>query len=198
MKNIGVILIKKKLILSIFLLSTTFGLSAQDHPKNNIYATYSYVAGDKYSGGDFVGQGYTIGYGRYLKRRLYADISYGRLDYEGQNSAFFLPKEKTGRFDMHFLTLGVGYDLIQREKFVLSTEASFLRIRNRMLDSQIGSGNNITFRQTNRFTDITASIGLKARISLIENLQLIPSIAYGFQIQRYKTNWLNIGVGYSF
>lgn len=180
------------------LLVFSLQVNAQELKKNNIYSTYSYVTGDKYSGGDFVGQGYTIGYSRYLADRIYADISYGRLDYEGQNSDFFLSKEETGRFDMHFFTLGFGYDLVQKEKFILSTEANFLRIRNRMLDSQIGEGDNITFRQTKRFTDVTARIGLKARFFLTENLQLIPSIAYGFQIERFETSWLNIGLGYSF
>jgi len=117
--------------------------------------------------------------------------------FSGQNSLFFLPKEKTVSFDMHFFTLGFGYDLVHREKFILSTEASFLRIRNRMLQSQIGQGDNITFRQTNRFTDITARIGIKAKFFLTDNLQLILSIAYGFQIERFETSWLNIGF-YSF
>jgi len=176
----------------------SYEIKAQHEKKNNIYTSYSHVTGDRYSGGSFIGQGYTIGYSRYLKDRIYADISYGRLDYEGQNSGFFLSKEETGRFDMHFFNLGFGYDLVQKEKFILSTEASFLRIRNRMLDSQIGEGDNITFRQTNRFTDVTARVGLKARFFLTDNLQLIPSVAYGFQIQSFETSWLNIGLGYSF
>lgn len=188
----------KPLFLILCMIILSCNLYGQDYPKNNIYSTYSHVTGESFSGGDFVGQGYTIGYSRYLKKRLYADISYGRLDYEGQNSIFFLPKEETGSFDMHFLTLGFGYDLVQREKFILSTEAVFLRTRNRMLQSQIGQGDTITFRQTNRFTDITARVGVKARFFLTENLQLIPSVAYGFQIQSFETNWLNIGLGYSF
>jgi hypothetical protein len=56
----------------------------------------------------------------------------------------------------------------------------------------------MTVRETGRSSDITARVGLKARIFLTENLQLIPSLAYGFQIQSYETNWLNIGLGYSF
>ncbi|SNS66140.1 hypothetical protein SAMN06295967_11569 [Belliella buryatensis] len=191
-------LMQMKSAIFLLLLLLSFQVNAQDQLKNNIYSTYSHVTGDRYSGGSFIGQGYTIGYRRYLKDRIYADFSYGRLDYEGQNSVFFLSKEETGRFDMHFFTLGFGYDLVQKEKFILSTEASFLRIRNRMLESQIGEGDNITFRQTNRFTDVTARVGLKARFFLTDNLQLIPSIAYGFQIEQFETSWLNIGLGYSF
>lgn len=187
-----------KFILGLFILLLSFELSAQDPLKNNFYSSYSLVSGNRYSGGDFAGQGYTIGYSRYLKNRIYADISYGKLDYEGRNSIFFLPKEETGKFDMNFLTLGFGYDLIQHSKFRLSSEAVFLRISNTHLKHQIGSGENITVRETGRSSDITARVGLKARIFLTENLQLIPSLAYGFQIQSYETNWVNIGLGYSF
>lgn len=187
-----------KFILSLFILLLSFELSAQEPLKNNFYSSYSLVSGNRYSGGDFAGQGYTISYSKYLKNRIYADISFGKLDYEGLNTIFFLPKEETGKFDMNFLTLGFGYDLIQHARFILSSEAVFLRISNSSLQSQIGSGDYLTVRQTGRSSDITARVGLKARIFLTENVQLIPSLAYGFQIQNYETNWVNIGLGYSF
>lgn len=187
-----------KFVLCLFILLLSFELSAQEPLKNNFYSSYSLVSGNRYSGGDFAGQGYTIGYSRYLKNKIYADISFGKLDYEGRNTIFFLPKEETGKFDMNFLTLGFGYDLIQHARFKLSSEVVFLRISNSSLQSQIGSGDYLTVRQTGRSSDITARVGLKARIFLTENVQLIPSLAYGFQIQNYETNWVNIGLGYSF
>ncbi|KEO75953.1 hypothetical protein [Anditalea andensis] len=187
-----------KYLLCLFVVLFTYNVYGQKISKNNIYSSYSYVLGEKYAGGNLTGHGFTIGYSRYLSNRFYGDISYGKLDYEGENSSIFLPKEETGRFDMSFFTLGIGYDLIQRSKFILSSEAVFLRISNTLLQHQIGDGDYMALRETGRSSDITAKVGLKARVFLTDQLQLIPSVAYGLQIQRYETRWLNIGVGYSF
>lgn len=188
----------KKIIIVFGFIIICSSVMAQTEPKNNFFASFSNVSGNKWSGGNFVGNGFTIGYSRYFADRFYGDVTYGKLDYNGSNSVFWLPKEETGNFDMNFLTLGLGYDLIQRKGFVLSSEAVFLRINNSYLLSQVGGGDNIVIRETGRISDITARLGLRARIFLSDQFQIIPSIAYGFQIQRYETTWLNLGFGYSF
>lgn len=188
---------KNILIVLVFMLLGG-SVAAQTVAKNNFFASFSNVSGNKWAGGNFVGNGFTLGYSRYFAERFYGDVTYGQLDYTGRNSVFWLPKEETGNFDMNFLTLGVGYDLIQGKGFILSSEAVFVRFSNSYLLYQVGDGDNIQIRETGRISDITARLGLKARIFLSDQLQLIPSIDYGFQIQRYETLWLNVGFGYSF
>ncbi|MCH7409157.1 hypothetical protein MM239_07115 [Belliella sp. DSM 111904] len=187
---------KRILIISLLSLLMT-PLHAQLAQKNNIYVNYANVTGDRTLSGSFLGHGYAIGYSRYLKPRLYADISVGRLDYEGKQSPFFLTKDETGRFDMAFFTLGFGYDLVQREKFILSAEGSYLRISNTMLMSQIES-NGLTIREISRSPDVSARVGIKAKFFVNDHVQVSPSASYGFAIENFRTIWLNLGIGYSF
>ncbi|MEX2592336.1 MAG: hypothetical protein WD426_06150 [Anditalea sp.] len=82
------------------------GCMAQELPRNNIYASYGFVTGDRYSGGDFSGNGFILGYSRYITDRIYGDITYGKTDFEGKNNIAFLDPEEMGRVNMTEFSLG--------------------------------------------------------------------------------------------
>ncbi|UCS94507.1 hypothetical protein KZP23_05650 [Echinicola marina] len=187
----------KKYLLTILTLIIGFSTQAQSNYDNTIYLGYSVYESSHYSGGDISAKGFDIGYSRYLKKRLYADISYGLYNFEGRNSIFYLEPEEMDHYNMKVFTLGLGYDIFQSKRFILSGELSYLRQSTHELISQLESG-GITIRETGMIVDQTARVQLKARIFITKNLQLIPAAAHGFQLSRYKSNWLRIGLGYSF
>jgi hypothetical protein len=108
--------------------------------KNSLNLMTGHVIGNQVWGGFFTGSSVSIGYSRYIKRKVYVDVSLGKIDYEGKGSVFFLPKEETGRFAMNMFTLGLGYDLFQSPQFVLSAEASMLRTNHYQLLGITGEG----------------------------------------------------------
>lgn len=178
------------------LMALGFELNAQEVPgkENRIYGGYTFLNADRYSGGNLKGYGYSLGYNRALSKRIYGDLSYGRVDYSGTGSPFFLPKEQTGSFDLAFTSLGLGYEWIQDSKFRFSSEAGIVRVRNTLVESQFGTGNRIY----SKATDLSLRIGLKGSYSLSSNFSIFSSIYYGFQVESYESSWLGVGLGYSF
>jgi hypothetical protein len=145
-----------------------FTSMAQELSKNNIYASNGWVTGDVYAGGDFSGNGFILGYSRYITDRIYWDITYGKTDFEGRNNIFFLGPEEMGRFNMTEFSLGGGYDLFQSKDFILSGKLSYLRIAHASLQSQIGSGDDIVLRVTGRIHGPMACFSL-----VIRNFELL-------------------------
>ena len=189
-------MIKNLLILAV-LMVLGFNGQAQTAHKNSVSLSYFIYESSHYSGGDISAQGIDLGYSRYFKNRLYGDISYGMANFEGRNSIFFLEPSEMDRFNMKIFTLGAGYDVIQTERVILSGELAYLRQTTQELISLMESG-GLTIRETGSIVDQTARVQLKARIFITKNLQFVPAVAHGFQISRYKSNWLKAGLAYSF
>lgn len=187
----------KIIIISLSLFLSSLVSKGQNGYKNSISSSYSFYESSHFSGGDISAQGIDFNYERYFKKRFFGTISYGLYHFEGRNSIFFLEPEEMDFINMRAFNLGVGYDVVQTERFVLSGEITYMRQSTQELISQLESG-GLIIRETGTIRDQTARVQLKARIFLTKNLQLIPAVAHGFQISRYKSNWLRIGVGYSF
>lgn len=188
---------KKSLILTILALLTFVVCQGQTSLENTISTSYSFYEADRNPSGEISARGFDLSYARYLKKRLYADISYGLYHFEGRNSIFLLEPEEMDQINMRAFTLGLGYDVVQSERFILSGELAYLRQSTQELIGQLESG-GVIIRETGNIIDQTARVQLKARIFITENLQLIPAVAHGVQISKYKSNWLRIGLGYSF
>jgi len=186
----------KKLIL-ILLVAIPGYLQAQNGQKNSLYVGYSQLTANHYSGGDINAQGYEVGYTQYLKDRFYADIHYGKSNFQGRNSIFYLDPSEMDYYNMTNFSLGVGYDIVEKNRFVLSGGLSYYRQTTQELISLIESG-GLSIRETGRIVDQTARVNLKAHFYIVDNLQFIPSIAYGFQLQRYESIALKAGLAYSF
>lgn len=126
-----------------------FGLSslAQTELKNNVYVGYSVYEGSRSYGGNISAQGFDISYSRYITNRIYGDVSYGKMNFEGRNSNFFLDPEEMDHFNMTVFTLGGGYDLIQSKQFVLSGELAYQRQATHELIG-ILQDSQITIRET--------------------------------------------------
>ncbi len=187
----------KKYLITIFTIVLGFSSQAQTTLKNTISSSYSIYEASRNTGGEISAKGFDIGYSRYLKNRLYADIGYGLYNFEGRDNTFFLDPDEMDYYNMRVFTLGVGYDLFQSDRFILSGELAYLRQSTHELIMLLESG-GLTIRETGMIVDQTARVQLKARIFITKNLQLIPAAAHGFQFTKYKSSWLRIGLGYSF
>lgn len=172
--------------------------NAQEDEKNLIYIGFSLMeANSPVTGGQIGAKGFDLGYSRYLINNLYADLTYGMNNFEGKNNPFFLDVNEMNRFNMTIFTLGFGYDFYRSEKFILSGELAYLRQSNQELIGILESG-ALTFRETGRYVDHTARAQVKGRIYIVENLQLVTSLAYGFRLSRYESFWFRTGFAYSF
>lgn len=187
----------------LFLLFLTFfvagsSANAQKVEKNTVYFGYSLMkANSPVTGGEISAKGFDLGYSRYLINNLYADMTFGKKNFEGKNNQFFLNPNEMDHFNMTIFTLGFGYDLYQSERFILSGELAYLRQSNQELISLLESG-ELTIRETGRYVDHTARAQIKARIFITQNLQLVTAVAHGFRISRYKSDWFRAGLAYSF
>ncbi len=184
------------LLLTIFYVGLT--ANAQKDEKNTLYFGYSLMeASSPVTGGRISAKGFDLGYSRYLINNLYADMTYGQKNFEGRNNAFFLDPAEMDHFNMTIFTLGFGYDVFRSERFILSGELAYLRQSNQQLIGILESG-GLTIRETGRYVDQTARAQIKARIFITQNLQLVPAVAHGFRLTRYKSNWFRVGLAYSF
>lgn len=187
----------------VFILLLTFLVfgspaNAQKDEKNTIYFGYSIMeAKSPVTGGEISAKGFDLGYSRYLINNLYADMTFGKNNFEGRNNQFFLNPNEMDHFNMTIFTLGFGYDLYRSDRFILSGELAYLRQSNQELISLLESG-ELTIRETGRYVDQTARAQVKGRIFIIQNLQLVTSVAHGFRLSRYKSNWFRVGLAYSF
>jgi hypothetical protein len=188
---------KIRFIVIICTLSLVNISKAQETQKNNLSINFSFIEADRNPSGELSSKGIDVSYERYFKKRFYGTISYGLYHFEGRNSIFLLEPEEMDFINMRAFNLGVGYDVVQTKRFVLSGEITYMRQSTQELISQLESG-GLIIRETGTIRDQTARVQLKARIFLTENLQLIPAIAHGFQVSKYKSDWLRIGIGYSF
>jgi hypothetical protein len=190
-------IIKLSSFLFLFL-SSSLGI-CQDlrKDKNNIYLDYTFLRGEKWDGGDIFAQGVVIGYSRYVADKLYGDISYGAMNFEGKNSKWFLSPEEMSFINMRTFTLGLGYDFFQRDRVTLSGEVAYLYQSNEQLIMLMESG-NIRIRETGVTTDNAIRAKPKATVELVDNLNFIAFYAHGFRFSKYSSNWLSLGIGYSF
>ncbi len=191
-------MIKKYCLVLFLTLIVGSTANAQTGKKNTVYFGYSLMeASSPVTGGQISAKGFDLGYSRYLIDHLYADITYGQKNFEGRNNAFFLDPNEMDHFNMTVFTLGFGYDLYRSERFILSGELAYLRQSNQELIGILETG-KLTIRETGRHVDQTARAQIKARIFITQNLQLVPAVAHGFRISRYKSNWFRVGLAYSF
>jgi hypothetical protein len=186
----------KKLLL-ILLLTIPGFLQAQHGQKNSFYVGYSNLTADHSAGGNIKAEGYELGYTRFLKDRFYGDIYFGKSNFQGRNSIFYLDPSEMDYFNMTNFSLGFGYNLVEKRRFVISSGLSYYRQTTHELIHLLESG-GISIRETGRIVDQTARVNLKAHFYIIDNLQFIPSIAYGIQLQRYESIALKAGLAYSF
>lgn len=165
--------------------------------KNVISSDYTFYQGEKYDGGDVLARGVVIGYSRYLWKRIYGDISYGWMNFEGQNSKWYLEPEEMSFINMKTYTVGLGYDLIQNRRFKLTGEMAYLHQYNEGLLMILNTGSGI-IRQTGVTTDSALRARLKASIFINDNLKFITSYSHGFRFVKYSSNWLSLGLSYDF
>ncbi|PZX54667.1 hypothetical protein LV84_02820 [Algoriphagus ratkowskyi] len=196
MRNI----INLSIVLVIFLSSFSVGESqVLSTSKNTISWNYTFYQGQKNGGGEVLSQGIVIGYSRYFTKRIYADISYGMMHFEGRNSSFFLDDDEIDFINMRTYSIGAGYDLFQSDKFILSGELAYLRQTNEQLLSEYGSPEGGTYvRETGLAKDATLRLTIKSKIYITDHLHVIPSYSRGLGLGKYKSDWLSIGLGYSF
>lgn len=181
------------------LVSITFGQTESDLGKNNLTFDYSFYQGQSTAGGEILGQGVVLGYSRYFTPKIFAEFSYGLMNFEGRNSYFYLDEEEMDFINMKTFTIGAGYDIFQSKHFVFSTVLSYLRQSNEQLLLEYGSPDSGTYvRETGRAKDSTLRIQFKPRIFVGDHFQIIPSYSYGFGLGKYKSDWLSLGIGYSF
>jgi hypothetical protein len=183
-----------------FLLAISFssGICQElEKNKNVISVDYTFYQGDKFDGGDALARGVVIGYSRYFMERIYGDISYGLMNFEGKNSKWYLDPEEMSSINMRTFTLGLGYDLIQNGRFTLSGEMAYLYQSNEELLMILNTG-TIIIRETGVTTDNALRTKLKASVSIDKNLKFITSYAHGFRFVKYSSNWLSLGLSYSF
>ena len=167
--------------------------------KNRIFWNYTFYQGQKSGGGEVLSQGIVLGYSRYFTKRIYADFSYGMMHFEGKNSSFFLDNNETDFVNMRTYSLGAGYDLFQSDNFVLSGELAYLRQTNEQILSEYGSPESGTYvRETGLAKDATLRLTIKSNIYITDYLYVVPSYSRGLGLGKYKSDWLSIGVGYSF
>ena len=99
---------------------------------------------------------------------------------------------------MSTFTLGLGYDILQSKRFILSGELAYLLQTTHELKRLLVS-NGLTIRETGYSLDHAARVQLKARIFLTERLQLVPTVAHGMRVRsKYNSYWLRAGLAYSF
>lgn len=186
---------------SFFFLFFTISLGicqeAEKKNKNVVSVDYTFYQGDKYDGGEILARGVVVGYSRYLWKRIYGDISYGWMNFEGKNSKWYLDPEEMNFINMKTYTVGLGYDLIQDGRLKLSGEMAYLHQYNEGLLMVLNTG-SINIRQTGVTTDSALRAKLRASISIDENLKFITSYARGFRFVKYSSNWLSLGLSYSF
>ncbi|EAZ82337.2 hypothetical protein ALPR1_03810 [Algoriphagus machipongonensis] len=175
------------------LVFTTYGQTESDLGKNNLTYDYSFYQGERAAGGEILSQGFVLGFSRYLTKKVYGDITLGFMNFEGRNSQFFLDPEEMSFLNMRILTIGGGYDIFQSREFILSGELAYLRQSNEML-----LVNEPNYRETGISIDSSARLRLKSRFFITENLQGLISYSHGFGLSRYKSDWLSLGIGYSF
>ena len=194
-------MIVKKLICSIILSLAIVGLStAQENKQKNLVSIqYANIAGDVSYGGYLTGNGYSLGYSRYIGERVYGNFNIGAYHYTGKGSwVFELKEEEKTYWNMNQWSLGVGYDLVKEEKLTVSGELAFLKLSNVLVDEIRTSGDEITFRSTRKIDDKTLLANIKGRYHISNNWMGMATLGYGFAIQRYKSTHLRIGIGYSF
>lgn len=165
--------------------------------KNGVSVDYTFYQGEEYDGGDVLARGVVIGYSRYFKKRIYGDVSYGWMNFEGKNSMWYLDPEEMSFINMRTFTLGLGYDLIQNMRFTLSGEMAYLHQSNEGLLMILDTG-TIIIRETGVTTDRSLRTKLKASVLIDKNLKFITSYAHGFRFVKYSSNWLSLGLSYSF
>ena len=109
--------------------------------KNVVSVDYTFYQGDKYDGGDVLARGVVVGYSRYVWKRIYGDISYGWMNFEGKNSKWYLDPEEMSYINMKIYTVGLGYDLVQNGRFKLTGEMAYFQQSNEELLTQVaGNG----------------------------------------------------------
>lgn len=180
-----------------FAISLGMCQEAEKKNKNVVSVDYTFYQGDKYDGGEVLARGVVVGYSRYLWKRIYGDISYGWMNFEGKNSKWYLDPEEMNFINMKTYTVGLGYDLIQDGRLKLSGEMAYLHQYNEGLLMVLNTG-SINIRQTGVTTDSALRAKLRASISIDENLKFITSYARGFRFVKYSSNWLSLGLSYSF
>ncbi|SFO15703.1 hypothetical protein SAMN04488519_10498 [Algoriphagus ornithinivorans] len=193
--------LKFRVFLSFFcgLVTMTFGQTENSMGKNNLTYDYTFYQGQWAAGGEILAQGVVLGYSRYFTPRLFGEFSYGLMNFKGRNSYFYLDDDEMDFINMRTFTIGAGYDLFQSKHFVFSTVLSYLRQSNEQLLLEYGSPDSGTYvRETGRAKDATLRIQFKPRIFVGEHFQIIPSYSYGFGLGKYKSDWLSLGLGYSF
>ncbi len=186
-----------KNLLLVILMTFSFAAQAQTDLKNTVYFGYSLMEAKRSTTTGLSAKGFDIGYSRYIKNRLYADVTYGQKNFEGRNSPFFLDPSEMDYFNMRVFTLGFGYDVFRSEKFILSGELAYLRQSNQGLRSLLVS-NLLTIRETGWYVDETARAQVKARIFLTKNLQIVSSVGHGLRLSRYSSVWFRAGLAFSF
>lgn len=172
---------------------STIGQTKSGVEKNNITYDYTFYQGERSTGGEVLAQGIVIGYSRYFTKRIYGDITLGLMHFEGKNNRFFLSPEDMNFLNMRTFTLGAGYDLYQSTRFVLSAELAYLRQTNEML-----LVDELDLRSTGVSDDSSLRYRLKSRYFLTNNLQILLSYSHGFELGKYKSEWLSLGLGYNF
>lgn len=177
------------------------GLStAQENSQKNLVSVqYATLAGDVSYGGYITGNGYSIGYSRYIGDRIYGDFNIGAYHFAGEGSwVFELKEEEKTYWNMNQWSLGVGYDLVREQKLTVSGELAFLKLSNVLVDEIRTSGDEITFRSTRKIDDKTLLANIRGRYHLSDNWMAMATLGYGFGIQRYKSTHLRLGIGYNF
>ena len=119
------------------------------------------------------------------------------MNFEGKNSKWYLDPEEMSFINMRTFTLGLGYDLIQSGLFTLSGEMAYLHQSNEELLMILNTG-TIIIRETGVTTDSALRTKLKASVAIDKNLNFITSYSRGFRFVKYSSNWLSLGLSYSF
>lgn len=190
-------------VLSLLLIFFSIQVYAQEQTKgrrpleSTVYAHYSFVVGTEIWDGSLTGNGISIGYSRYFKKRIYGDVTIGKIDYDAKGSKFLFSKAENDRFNMTLFTLGVGYDLVQNSDFILSAETGYMRNSLTHKSSFTGTPPNQAF-STVRSSFGTIRVGLKGRFYVTDNLQVVPFVSHDLLAKSFVDSSFNLAIAYSF
>ncbi|WP_394330366.1 hypothetical protein [Nitritalea halalkaliphila] len=101
------------------------------------------------------------------------------------------------RFDFAFMEFGVGYNLISRERFTVSTTLAYLRT-NQVRHFKDGIAGNIVNFALNRVPNHGARVGLQTAFKLNDAISLVPELGFSPRIDRFQSFWTSLGLTYSF